>query len=250
MLKKWLTLAVAILGGVWLFWSYGDVLSFSYLASKEEALRQWQSSAPLLAAIMAVGVYVVVAGLSLPGAAVLTLACGWFFGFWWGLIVVSFGSTGGAMVAFLLSRYLLQDWVQERMKLRLAAINDAFDREGAFYLFTLRLVPAVPFFVINAVMGLTTIPARTFWWVSQLGMLPGTAAYVYAGSTVPSMQDLANHGVGDVISGQMLVAFAALGILPLVLKKTLGRFRSCSGQGCETSPSTGESRDTAARSTQ
>ncbi len=218
-LKKTLLLAAVVAIGGILYWLLRDVLSLETLASQEAQLRAWQVDTPVLAAFLALAIYVVVAGLSLPGAAVLTLVCGWYFGFWEGLLVVSFGSTGGAMVAFLLSRYLLRDWVQASLHDRLARINEAFEREGAFYLFTLRLVPAVPFFVINAVMGLTKVRAITFWWVSQLGMLPGTAAYVYAGSTVPSLRSLADKGVGSILSWQMLLAFAILGFLPLAIKK-------------------------------
>jgi len=214
-------LAVVALGGYWLL---GDRLSFEYLATQESALREYRQSYPFWAAVVAIAVYVAVAGFSLPGAAVLTLACGWYFGFWQGLLVVSFGSTGGATMAFLMTRYFLQGWVQQKFAKRLESINDAFDREGAFYLFTLRLIPAVPFFVINAVMGLTKIRAITFWWVSQLGMLPGTAAYVYAGSTVPSLKQLAEEGVGKVISWQLLLAFAILGLLPLVIKRVMAFF--------------------------
>lgn len=136
------------------------------------------------------------------------------------------------MVAFLISRYLLRDWAQSKMRDRLAGINEAFEREGAFYLFTLRLVPAVQFFVINAVMGLTIIRASTFWWVSQIGMLPGTAAYVYAGSTVPSLTTLAKVGVGSVLSWQMVVAFAIIGVLPLAIKRIVS-FASQHRSNCQ-----------------
>lgn len=218
-----LALLVAIgLGG---FWLLGDRLSIEYLATQESALREYRQSYPLWAAIVAIAIYMAVAGFSLPGAAVLTLACGWYFGFWQGMLVVSFGSTGGATMAFLITRYLLQGWVQQKFARRLESINEAFDREGAFYLFTMRLIPAIPFFVINAVMGLTKIRVITFWWVSQLGMLPGTAAYVYAGSTVPSLKQLAEEGVGKVISWQMLLAFAILGLLPLLIKRVMAASR-------------------------
>lgn len=201
------------------FWLLRDRLSFEYLAERESVLREYRVEYPVWAAIVAIAVYVAVAGFSFPGALVLTLACGWYFGFWQGLLVVSFGSTGGATLAFLMTRYLLQSWVQQRFARKLESINEAFDREGAFYLFTLRLIPAVPFFVINAVMGLTKIRTVTFWWVSQLGMLPGTAAYVYAGASVPSLRQLADEGVGEVIRWQFLLAFAILGVLPIVIKR-------------------------------
>ena len=222
--KKIGLLAMVLLVVGALFWLLNDRLSFDYLAQQEETLRDYRRSHPIITAIVAVAIYVAVAGFSLPGATVLTLAYAWYFGFWVGLLVVSFGSTGGATMAFLLTRYFFQDMVQQRFSQRLQVINDAFEREGAFYLFTLRLIPAVPFFVINAVMGLTKIRAVTFWWVSQLGMLPGTAAYVYAGSTVPSLKQLAEDGVGTVLSWQLILAFVILGILPLVIKRAVGFF--------------------------
>lgn len=218
-IKKLLLLAFVLAVGTAVYFQFRDVLSLDYLASQESQLRQWQVDFPLLTAVVAVAIYVTVAGMSLPGATVLTLVCGWYFGFWEGLLVVSFGSTGGAMVAFLIVRYLLRDWAQSKMQDRLAAINEAFEREGAFYLFTLRVVPAVPFFVINAVMGLTKIRASTFGWVSQIGMLPGTVAYVYAGSTVPSLRTLAKEGVGSVMSWQLVVALVVIGLLPLAIKR-------------------------------
>ena len=242
-LKKVLLLAVVAGIGSTLYWFLRDVLSLEYLASQEAQMRAWQVDSPMIATMVALVVYVAVAGLSLPGATVLTLVCGWYFGFWHGLLVVSFGSTGGAMVAFLISRYLLRDWIQNRMQERLRRIDEAFALEGAFYLFTLRLVPAVPFFVINAVMGLTKVRASTFWWVSQLGMLPGTAAYVYAGSTVPSLQSLAEDGVGGILSWQMLLAFAIIGVLPLAIKKLVTHFQThpsaCCAEDLVTAPAGG-----------
>ena len=219
-------LLVVAVGGYWLF---GERLSFDYLATQESALRGYRQGHPVLAVIVAIAVYVAVAGFSLPGAVVLTLVCGWYFGFWQGLLVVSFGSTGGATLAFLLTRYILRDWVQRKFAKRLQTIDEALDREGSFYLFTLRLIPAVPFFVINVVMGLTKIRVTTFWWVSQLGMLPGTAAYVYAGATVPSLKQLAEEGIGKVISWQLLLAFIILGVLPLVIKRAMAVVRRNSG---------------------
>jgi len=216
-------LAVVVVGGYGLL---SDRLSFEYLATHESTLRDYRHNYPFWTAFIAIAFYIAVAGFSLPGAAVLTLAYGWYFGFWQGLLVVSFGSTGGATMAFLMARYLLQGWVQQKFSRKLDSINKAFDRDGAFYLFTLRLIPAVPFFVINAVMGLTKIRIITFWWVSQIGMLPGTAAYVYAGSTVPSLTQLAEKGVGKVISWQLLLAFAILGLFPLVIKRVIAALRS------------------------
>ncbi len=216
-----LFLAIATTG----YWFLRDWLSLDYLATQESLLREYGQSHPIWAAVVVLAVYVAVTGFSLPGAVAMTLVCGWYFGFWQAMLIVSFGSTGGATMAFLMTRYLFQDWVQKKFERRIAAINEAFEREGAFYLFTLRLIPAVPFFVINAVMGLTKIRVATFWWVSQVGMLPGTAAYVYAGSTVPSLKQLAEGGVGQIVSWQLLVAFAILGLMPLGIKRFLAIFK-------------------------
>ena len=202
-----------------LFTLYRDRLSLDYLAAREDAFRSFQNRQPLIVYGVAFFAYVIVTGLSLPGAAGMTLLLGWLFGFWRALIVVSFASTTGAAVAFLLSRHLLWDLIQERFHDRLAKFNEALEREGAFYLFTLRLIPAVPFFVINLVMGLTPMPLRTYWWVSQIGMLPGTAAYVYAGASVPSLEILAERGLSGILSPQLLAAFAILGLFPIIVKK-------------------------------
>ncbi len=198
-----------------------DWISLSFLASRESQLREVFEDSPTLVVLVAAAIYVVVTGLSLPGAAILSLVYGWFLGFWIALVVISFASTAGASLAFLLTRYLFRDWMESRFKSRLASIQAAFDREGAYYLFTLRLVPAIPFFVINAVMGLTRIRLSTFWWVSQLGMLPGTVAYVYAGSQIPSLQALEQQGVNAVLSWQLALAFVILGVLPLAIKRAM-----------------------------
>lgn len=202
-----------------------DVLTLDALAKRERELGELQHRNPVLAYGAAFLVYVLVTGLSLPGAAGLSLAYGWFFGLVCAVVLVSFASTAGATLAFLLSRYLFGAAVQNRFADRLKRFNEAWRRDGPYFLFTLRLIPLVPFFVINAVMGLTPIRTFTFWWVSQLGMLPGTLVYVYAGSSVPSLQALAEQGIGSVFStGQwlrLLIAFALLGIFPLAIRWTL-----------------------------
>ncbi len=207
------------------YYFFGDALTLESLAEKEAAVRDYQKDSALVVYGAAFLIYVAVTGLSIPGAAPLTLVFGWFFGFWRSLVLVSFASTTGATIAFLLSRYLLRDSIQNRFGERLAAFNRALDREGAFYLFTLRLIPAVPFFVINVVMGLTRIRALTFWWVSQVGMLAGTAVFVYAGSSVPDSATLAEQGVGGILTTNVILAFVVLGLFPLVVKKVFERFR-------------------------
>jgi uncharacterized membrane protein YdjX (TVP38/TMEM64 family) len=216
---------VLVTGGLW--WAFGDLVTLDYLATKESQLRAFQADHAYLVYAIAFLIYVAVTGLSLPGAAALSLVYAWYFGFVRGVVLISFASTAGATIAFLLSRYLFRDAVQSRFGGRLEAFNENLQRDGAFYLLILRLVPLVPFFVINLVMGLTALPARTFWWVSQLGMLPGTMLYVYAGSRVPSLRELSTNGISAVLSPSQLVqiaiAFGLLGVFPLIVKKILAR---------------------------
>ena len=212
------------------FYFFGDLFSLQKLANQEADLIQYKNDHPWVVYGIAFLVYVAVTGLSLPGAAtVMTLLLGWLFGFWHAVLVVSFASTAGASVAFLLSRYLMRDAILKRFGSRLESFNEALKKEGAFYLFTLRLMPNVPFFAINVVMGLTPIALRTFWWVSQLGMLPGTAVYVYAGSSLNtgagSLQTLADKGITGILSTQLIVAFILLGIFPLIIRYTFPHIR-------------------------
>lgn len=226
--KRMALLVVVVAAAGFAFTQFRDVLTLDYLAQQESRLRGLQTEHPLLSYGAAFLIYVVVTGLSLPGAAVLTLTYGWFFGLLPGILLVSFASTAGATVAMLMSRYLFRDAVQRRFGDRLAKFNDALERYGAYFLFTLRLVVALPFFIINLVMGLTPIRVWTFWWVSQLGMLPATAVYVFAGSSVPSLEALASEGVGAVFSArqmfQLAIAFGLLGLFPWLVRVTLTFF--------------------------
>ncbi|MBW6495403.1 MAG: FAD-dependent oxidoreductase, partial [Burkholderiaceae bacterium] len=173
-----------------------------------------RAAQPLVAALLFFLGYMVVVALSLPGAALMTLAVGAFLGMGWGTLVVSFASTIGATLAFLASRWLLGDWVRARFGARLAAVNAGVTKEGGFYLFALRLVPVVPFFLINLAMGLTAMRTWTFYWVSQLGMLAGTLVYVNAGTQLARIDSLAG-----IVSPGLLGSFALLGIFPLVARK-------------------------------
>ncbi len=207
---------------------FRDQFAISSLVQRESTLRSWTVAHPWISSCIAFGLYVAVTSLSIPGASAMTLVIGWLFGFWRGLLIVSFASTMGATLACGLSRYLLRDSIQRRFGSKLEPMQKAVREDGPFYLLTLRLIPAVPFFVVNAVMGLTSIRLITFWWISQLGMLPGTAVYVYAGSAVPKLQDLADKGVLAILSPtqltRILVAFCLLGLLPLVIRFTIRRF--------------------------
>ena len=189
-------------------------LTFDYIKAQQSAIEAYYRANPWQAALGYFAIYVAVTGLSLPGAAVMTLAGGAIFGLAWGTVLVSFASCIGATVAFVVSRFLLRDWVQQKFGHYLRAINEGVAREGAFYLFTLRLIPAVPFFAINLAMGLTPIRTWTFYWVSQLGMFAGTIVYVNAGTQLAAIQSPAG-----ILSPGLIGALVLLGIFPLIAKK-------------------------------
>jgi uncharacterized membrane protein YdjX (TVP38/TMEM64 family) len=204
---------------------FGDKAILLKLAAGEEQLRTFYREHPLLTLTAALLLYVVVTGLSIPGALPLSLTYGWLFGFLPGVIVVSFASTGGATLAFLLSRYLVGNWVQDRFGQRLAWFNQQVEREGAWFLFTLRLVPLVPFWLVNLLAGLTKLRARTFWWVSQLGMLPGTLVFLWVGASVPTVRKIADEGVWSLVNWQTFAALALVGLLPLVARIVVRQVR-------------------------
>ena len=181
----------------------------------------WREASPVLVAALYFAAYVAVTALSLPGAAVMTLAGGALFGLGWGLLIVSFASTIGATLAFLVSRHLLRDSVHARFGARLRAIDEGIARDGAFYLFSLRLVPAFPFFLINLLMGLTPIRTHTFYWVSQFGMLPGTLVYVNAGTELGAVDSLAG-----VLSPGLVASFVLLGLFPLLARWMVERVQA------------------------
>jgi pyruvate/2-oxoglutarate dehydrogenase complex dihydrolipoamide dehydrogenase (E3) component/uncharacterized membrane protein YdjX (TVP38/TMEM64 family) len=185
--------------------------SLDYFQSQRAALEAAVAAQPLRASLLFFAAYVAVTGLSLPGAAIMTLVAGALFGLLWGTLIVSFASTLGATLAFLASRYLLRDWVQRQFGDRLRAINEGVAREGGFYLFALRLVPVFPFFAVNLLMGLTPMRTWTYAWVSQVGMLAGTVVYVYAGTQLGEFR----------VSPGLIGAFVLLGLFPLLAKRAL-----------------------------
>ena len=194
--------------------------SLDALKARQAAVETYRHAHPWQAAAIFFGVYVLVAAASLPGAVVMTLAAGAIFGVVAGTLVVSFASSLGATLSFLSSRFVLRDAVQRRFGTRLAALNAGMAREGAFYLFTLRLVPIVPFFLVNLLMGLTPIATATFYGVSQLGMLPATLVYVNAGTQLAQLD-----GLGGILSPGLLASFTALGLLPLVARRVVEALR-------------------------
>ncbi len=221
-MRKWLVMGgiVLALAALW-FSGLGNYLSLDALKAQKLALQAQQDQQPLLFAAAFFAVYVVTTALSFPGATILTLAAGALFGTLWGTLLVSFASTLGATFAFLGARYLFRDGLQARYGERLKFINKGVEKEGAFYLFTLRLVPVVPFFVVNLLMGLTNIPTRTFIWVSQIGMLLGTGVYVNAGTQLAEITSLKG-----VLSPGLLGAFVLLGVLPLIAKRLVDGLRA------------------------
>jgi pyruvate/2-oxoglutarate dehydrogenase complex dihydrolipoamide dehydrogenase (E3) component/uncharacterized membrane protein YdjX (TVP38/TMEM64 family) len=189
-------------------------LSFEAIKSQQAAVQQYFQAHPWRTGLGFFAGYVAVTGLSLPGAALMTLVAGAVFGLAWGTLIVSFASSAGATLAFLASRFVLRDWVQSRFGQGLGAVNRGIEREGAFYLFTLRLIPVVPFFVINLAMGLTPMRTATFYWVSQVGMLAGTIVYVNAGTQLAAIESPSR-----ILSAGLIGAFVLLGLFPLAAKR-------------------------------
>ena len=211
-----LALVVALGLAIAAFYAFdlGQYLNLQTLKDKQAAIAAFHADSPLLSSAAYFVIYVLATALSIPGAVLLTLAGGAVFGLFWGTVIISFASTIGATLAFLMSRFLLRDWVTRRFGQRLAAIDQGVRREGALYLFTLRLVPVFPFFLINLLLGLTAMKARTFYWVSQLGMLAGTVVYVNAGTQLARLDSLSG-----ILSPGLLGAFALLGIFPLIARR-------------------------------
>ena len=199
----------------------GQYLNLATLKAQQQTIEAFRAANPALAISGYFVLYVLATALSLPGATLLTLAGGAIFGFGLGLLIISFASTIGATLAFVISRYLLRDWVTQRFGQRLKSIDEGIAREGAFYLFTLRLVPIFPFFLINLLLGLTAMKARTFYWVSQLGMFAGTIVYVNAGTQLGKLESLSG-----IVSPALLGSFALLGVFPLIARKIVERVRA------------------------
>lgn len=215
MLRKLLVVAaIGLAIGLFFTFDLGRYLSLDGFKSQQAVIEAWRAANPLAAGLAFFAAYVAVTALSLPGAAVMTLAVGAVFGLGWGTLIASFASSVGALLAFLLARFLLRDWVQARFGERLKGVNDGVARDGAFYLFTLRLVPVFPFFLINLAMALTPIRAWTFYWVSQVGMLAGTLVYVNAGTQLAKIESLSG-----IVSPALLGSFVLLGLFPLLARK-------------------------------
>ena len=219
--RSLVVLVVVLLIAAFFVFDLGQYLTLDYLKSQRQSFLDFYAQNRFATLAIYFAIYVAVAALSLPGAAVMTLAGGAVFGLATGLLLISFASTIGATLAFMISRFVLRDTVQNRFREKLKAINAGVEKEGDFYLFTLRLIPLFPFFVINLVMGLTPMKTWRFYLVSQIGMLPGTAVFVNAGSQLGALESLSG-----ILSPGLILSFALLGIFPLLAKKLVSFIKS------------------------
>ncbi len=208
-------LALVLIGAIAAYFAFdlGQYLSLENFKASQAEIVAAKDANPALYIAGFFLLYVAVTGLSIPGAAIMSLVAGALFGVVLGTLIVSFASTMGATLAFLSSRYLLRDWVQGKFGERLRAVDDGLEKDGAFYLFTLRLIPVFPFFVINLLMGLTRIKTGTFFWVSQIGMLPATIVFVNAGTQISRIESTAG-----LLSPTLVASFVALALFPWAAK--------------------------------
>lgn len=220
-------LAVVVIALIAAFFAFDlqQYFSLEYLKQQQGALNDLYSDKPLLVAGAYFIIYVVFAALALPAALILTLAGGAIFGFWTGFILVSFASSIGATIAFILTRYLFHDSIEAKFGDRLKAMNTGIEKEGAFYVFGMRLVPLFPFVMVNSLLALTKLKTWTFYWASQIGMLAGTAVYVNAGTQIAKIDSLAG-----IAEPKLLLSFALLGIFPIIAKTILNVLKSRKAQ--------------------
>ena len=218
--KLFLLLAVIVAAIAFFVFDLGRFFSLAYIKESQQSFSALYDARPAFITAAFFAIYVAITALSLPGAAIMTLAAGASFGLIWGTVVVSFASTLGATLAMLISRYVLRDSIEKRFGAKLVEVNKGMEKEGAFYLFTLRLIPLIPFFMLNVLMGLTKMKTWTFFWVSQLGMLAGTIAYVNAGTEIAKIDSLRS-----ILSPGLIGSFVLLGLFPLLMKKVLAIFK-------------------------
>jgi uncharacterized membrane protein YdjX (TVP38/TMEM64 family) len=223
--KKLIFGLILLLAIVLLVSNFSQYLTLENAKAQQEALNAYIEQNFVIAATIYFLAYIGVTAFSIPGAVVVTLLGAALFGFWTSLVLVSFASTIGATLAFLSSRYLLRDWVQTRFGKKLTAINDGVERDGSSYLLSLRLIPVFPFFLINLLMGLTPMTVGRFYLTSQIGMLPGTAVYLNAGTQLANIESLS-----DIVSPSVLASFALLGLFPIITKWVMKKIRPAETQ--------------------
>jgi uncharacterized membrane protein YdjX (TVP38/TMEM64 family) len=220
--KPLLFLVVALLVATACFYFRGELLSAA--VDSAERLRAWSRSHPIAAPLLLIAAFVVSTGLSVPSVITLSVLSGWLLGFWEGLVISSFGAATGATVAFLISRHLLRDAIAERWPRLVARADEMVDRDGAFYVLSLRLVHLIPSWLVNLVMGCTDMPVATFWWATQLGMLPAIALYVYVSARWPSLAQLKEQGVSTILTPTVIGVFIILALIPLALRQVIHRW--------------------------
>ncbi len=211
---------IAVIAAFKIF-NLGDYLTLKYLKESQLKFQAMYSENRVTVIAVYMLIYILSTSLSLPGAAILTLAGGALFGLVTGTIIVSFASTIGATLACFVSRFILRDWVQNKFGDKLSTVNEGIEKEGLFYLFTLRLIPIFPFWLINLIMGVTKMPLKSFFWVSQLGMFPATVVFVNAGKELAKIDSLSG-----ILSPGLIISFVLLGLFPLITKKLLGFYKS------------------------
>ena len=220
-----IVLVVILLIVVFKVFGLDKYFTLSYLKESRESFAALYAQNRFLVIGSYMVIYILATALSLPGAAILTLAGGALFGLVVGTIIISFASSIGATLACFFSRFVLRDWVQGKFVDKLENVNQGIEKEGSFYLFTMRLIPVIPFWVINLVMGLTRMRLFTFYWVSQVGMLAGTIVYVNAGKELGKLESLSG-----ILSPSLIISFVILGVFPLIVKKIMGWYRARTGK--------------------
>lgn len=221
--KPLLFLVVALVVATACFYFRGELLDAA--VDSAERLRAWSGSHLIAAPLLLFAAFVVTNSLSIPSVITLSVLGGWMFGVWEGLIVCSFGAAAGAKSAFLISRFLLRNAIADRWPRLVAKADEMVVRDGAFYVLSLRLVHLAPAWLVNLVMGCTKISVGTFWWATQLGMLPAIGLYVYVGANLPSLAQLKEQGISSLITPTEIGVFIILAIIPLVLRPVIDRWR-------------------------
>lgn len=219
--KKIIFLCLLAVSFIFVYLNFSHLLNLESIKSFHYELQNKVSDNLVYYSLIYFFSYIIITALSIPGAAVVTLLGAALFGFWWSLLLVSFASTIGATIAFLSSRYLFRDWINEKFQDKLTTINNGVEKDGVFYLLTLRLIPVFPFFLINLLMGLTKITAKRFYFFSQLGMLPGTMVYLNAGKQLSEITTLSG-----LVSPNILISLALLGLFPIIVKFLLNKFKN------------------------
>lgn len=225
MAKNIIIILIILLVALYKIFNLDQYFTLAYIKQSQIKFALLYANQKVLVIAVYMVMYILVTSLSLPGATLMTLAGGALFGLWVGILLVSFASTIGATLACFVARFLLQEWVQSKVGDKLSKFNEGIKKEGAFYLFTIRLIPAFPFWLINLAMGLTKLPLVTFYWVSQVGMLPGTIVYVNAGKEIAKIETLSG-----ILSPSLTFSFVLLGLFPITVRKLMILHRSKAGK--------------------